>query len=111
MSATFQIQSQGFSATQQQLLQLAEPDFQQELLENIGAIVESQTRQRIQEDKAGPDGKVWTEWLERYSRARNGGQSLLQSKGALKGSGQGFMIFRPLPGFRFLRKVIHNFRF
>lgn len=38
MSATFQIQSQDFSNTQQQLLQLANPDFQRKLLENLGAV-------------------------------------------------------------------------
>ena len=92
MSATFQIQSQGFPATQRQLLQLANPDFQRELLESVGALVESQTRQRIQENKTRPDGKAWAKWSERYGRTRNGGQSLLQNEGDLLDSIQYLVI-------------------
>ena len=83
MPATFQVQSQGFSATQRQLLQLANLDSQQELLDSVDALVKSQTRQRIQEDKIGPDGKIWARWSEHYGRTRNSGQSLLQSEGDL----------------------------
>ena len=83
MSATLQVQSHGFSTTKRQLLQFANQNFQQELLESIGAMVESQTRQRIQEDKTGPDGKAWPKWSERYGKTRNSGQSLLQNEGDL----------------------------
>ena len=76
MSATFQVQSQGFSTTQRQLLQLVTPDFQQELLGSVGALVESRTRQRIQEDKTGPDGKVWAKWSERYLQENGAAQRM-----------------------------------
>lgn len=83
MSTAFTIKSNGFAAAQRKLLQMGSLDLHSELLENVGALVESQTRQRIQEDKIGPDGQAWAEWSERYGRTRNSGQSLLQSEGDL----------------------------
>lgn len=54
-----------------------------ELLEGIAAEVETQTRRRISEEKTAPDGTAWPEWSEDYAATRNGGQSLLESSGAL----------------------------
>jgi len=56
------------------------------LLDMIGATVESQTRRRIEEDKAGPDGTPWPAWSERYAATRHGGQSLLEGEGDLMDS-------------------------
>lgn len=53
------------------------------LLAGIGAEVESQTRRRIEEEKAGPDGQAWPEWSDRYARGRHGGHSLLIGEGDL----------------------------
>ena len=83
MSITIEIQSNGLAAARRQLLQLERPDYMAELLESVGALVESQTRRRIQEEKTGPDGEAWAEWSERYARTRHGGQSLLQGEGDL----------------------------
>ena len=41
------------------------------LLEGIGAEVESQTRRRIQVDKASPSGKAWPEWSADYAETRH----------------------------------------
>lgn len=53
------------------------------LLDAVGAEVESQVRRRISTEKAGPDGKPWVAWSERYAATRHAGQSLLQSEGHL----------------------------
>ena len=44
---------------------------------------ESQTRRRISEEKAGPDGDAWPEWSDRYAATRHGGHALLESEGHL----------------------------
>jgi len=54
-----------------------------DLLESVGALVESQTRRRIQEEKEGPMGQAWPEWNELYALDRHGNQSLLEGSGAL----------------------------
>jgi len=43
-----------------------------ELMENIAALVESQTRRRIQEEKTSPDGEPWPEWSEDYAESKHG---------------------------------------
>ena len=53
------------------------------LLEAIGAEVESQTRRRISEEKASPDGTPWQPWSEAYGETRHGGHSLLEGEGDL----------------------------
>jgi phage virion morphogenesis protein len=53
------------------------------LLDAIGAVVESQTRDRIQNQKASPEGDPWPAWSEAYAATRGAGQSLLQSEGFL----------------------------
>lgn len=42
------------------------------LLEAVGAIVESQTRRRISDEKTAPDGKKWEEWSEGYAASKHG---------------------------------------
>ncbi|TLP70810.1 phage virion morphogenesis protein [Pseudomonas nitroreducens] len=56
------------------------------LLEGIGAEVESQTRRRIQVDKASPSGSPWPEWSADYAETRHSGKSLLQGGGHLLNS-------------------------
>lgn len=57
-----------------------------DLLEKIGAEVESQTRRRFGENKASPAGDPWEDWSPRYAETRHAGQSLLQSEGDLADS-------------------------
>lgn len=86
MSGTsFDVKPQGFSEIQQRLLQISGADFSQ-LLDNVGALVESQTRRRIQEQKKGPDGTAWRQWSPAYAARRRGGHSLLQGEGHLMDS-------------------------
>jgi phage virion morphogenesis protein len=54
-----------------------------QLLEEIGAEVESQTRRRISEEKTSPDGEKWPAWSDAYAATRHEGQSLLEAEGYL----------------------------
>ena len=54
-----------------------------ELVRDLAAAVESQTKRRIGETKTDPDGAPWPEWAESTRRRRRGGQSLLQEEGGL----------------------------
>ncbi len=54
-----------------------------ELLEDVGAVHESQVRRRITDEKTSPDGQPWQKWSDSYAETRPAGKSLLQSEGAL----------------------------
>lgn len=56
------------------------------LLDAMGAIVETQTRRRIESEKESPDGQSWVDWSPRYAKTRHGGHSLLQNEGHLHDS-------------------------
>lgn len=47
----------------------------------IGAFIEDQTRLRIADEKADPDGNAWASWSARYAQTRNPHHSLLVDKG------------------------------
>lgn len=49
----------------------------------VAAIVESQTRRRIQDEKTAPDGTPWADWSPAYADTRHSGHSLLQGDGDL----------------------------
>ncbi|MGE4489277.1 MAG: phage virion morphogenesis protein [Kiritimatiellales bacterium] len=51
------------------------------LSDEIGALVVSQTQERIANTKRGPDGDAWPDWSEVYAQTRHGGQSLLFAEG------------------------------
>lgn len=67
---------------ERRLARMSGVDFH-DLLETVGATVESQTRRRIQVEKADAEGKPWPAWSPRYALTRHAGQSLLQGEGAL----------------------------
>lgn len=54
-----------------------------ELLDIIGAKVESQTRRRIQDKKESPDGKSWQKWSDKYAKRRPSGKTLLMNEDSL----------------------------
>jgi len=57
-----------------------------DLLDIIGATVESQTRRRIEDDKSSPVGVPWAAWSEAYADTRHSGHSLLEGEGHLLAS-------------------------
>ncbi|EGQ7799293.1 phage virion morphogenesis protein [Vibrio parahaemolyticus] len=62
---------------------LGDPKHKAELLDVMGALVESQTRRRIADEKTAPDGSPWPDWSPEYKKTRHGNQSLLQGGGDL----------------------------
>lgn len=70
---------------QTRLDRLAKADRSQ-LLEDLGAVLESSTRARIQSEKSGPDGEPWPDWSPAYAETRHGGHSLLSADGGLLNS-------------------------
>ncbi|TQP97128.1 phage morphogenesis protein [Vibrio cholerae] len=68
---------------QKMLDALSNPKLKEELLDSLGAVVESQTRRRIADEKSAPDGTKWDSWSNGYAKTRNGNQSLLQGDGDL----------------------------
>lgn len=43
-----------------------------EMLEGIGAEIESQTRRRLQVEKTSPEGEDWVDWSETYVSRKHG---------------------------------------
>lgn len=68
---------------EQVLATLSNPKHQNDLLHSLGAVVESQTRRRIADEKTSPGGEPWAPWSESYAKTRHGNQSLLQGDGDL----------------------------
>lgn len=68
--------TRGLQALAEQLNQLATADYD-DMLEQIGATVESQTRRRLSEEKEAPDGSPWkplsNDWSARKSERSSGG--------------------------------------
>lgn len=54
-----------------------------DLLDTVGAVTESQTRERLSNEKSAPDGTPWQAWSPEYARTRHSGQSLLENEGHL----------------------------
>jgi len=77
-----EVDVRGMRRVQSQLRKFANAPID-ELMDAVGAELQSQTHERITEDKAGPDGEEWPEWSERYAKTRHAGQSLLEGEGAL----------------------------
>lgn len=71
----------------------SDASLQAELLDSIGAVVESQTRRRITGEKTSPAGEKWQAWSDSYADTRHGNQSLLQGDGDLLDSIQ-FIVER-----------------
>jgi phage virion morphogenesis protein len=57
-----------------------------ELLDQAGAVIASQTRQRIHDEKTAPDGSQWKPWSVGYARTRRANHSLLMNDGHLHDS-------------------------
>lgn len=76
--------AEGLEDLAEQLNQLSQGDFG-EMLEQIGAVVESQTRRRLSEEKEAPDGSAWEplteQWQARKAEKSSGG--MLEYQGHL----------------------------
>lgn len=59
----------GFDQARRRLQKLSHFDLR-DLLDNIGAVVESQVRRRIMEEKESPDGTPWAPLSEKYAKRK-----------------------------------------
>lgn len=67
------IEAQGLSQFDDRLAALVNVFGARETLETVGALVESQTRRRIEEEKADPaTGLAWAEWSPEYAARPHG---------------------------------------
>jgi phage virion morphogenesis protein len=80
-----EISLQGHGAIIQRLELLRDMDITP-LRHQIGALVESQTRDRIHTQKQSPDGKKWLEWGANWAASRHKGHGLLENEGDLLNS-------------------------
>ena len=53
------------------------------LMRSLAAELQSQTQNRIVEEKASPEGEAWKPWAEEYALTRHQGNSLLRGEGRL----------------------------
>lgn len=83
--AQVSLTTQGIEEAARKLGQLATFD-QEDMMNGIGQLLWSSTRQRIATEKQGPQGEVWNPWSEDYAATRHGGHSLLQGRGDLHDS-------------------------
>ncbi|PTE15921.1 phage virion morphogenesis protein [Pseudogemmobacter blasticus] len=57
-----------------------------QIMYEVGALIEDQTKLRIDEEKTGPDGRTWAAWSDAYAQTRGPAHSLLVGEGNLLGS-------------------------
>lgn len=75
----------GIERLQNRIHALGELD-RHDLLDAIGAEIETQTHRRIRDEKSGPDGTPWPNWFAEYAKTRHGNHSLLMGEGNLDDS-------------------------
>lgn len=59
------------------------PQRLERLLDSVGATLESQTRERLGDDKKDPEGKPWAPWSPDYAERRPSNGGLLELSGGL----------------------------
>lgn len=82
MSIALTTDFSGIERLQRRIDRLANPELDQ-LGEQLGSLVESQTRRRLSSDKEAPDGTPWAPWSDDYAASRKGGKSPLEGEGDL----------------------------
>ena len=84
--ASISFDVQGLPQLKARINKLASRSNFNELLEGIGAEIESQTHRRLQEEKQSPEGEPWPVWSDSYAQSRHSGHSLLMNEGKLDDS-------------------------
>jgi phage virion morphogenesis protein len=82
MSVRLEYDLSAINRLNQRIARLADLD-RRGLMQTVGAVVESQTRKRLANEKRSPDGTPWEAWSEQYAGTRHGGHSLLEGDGNL----------------------------
>ncbi len=84
--ASIQIDSSALARIQKSMARLTSNQNLSELLDGIGAEIETQTRRRIEEERESPAGEPWAEWSEKYRTTRKDNQEKLFNEGNLADS-------------------------
>lgn len=88
---TYELAVEGIEHAAARLKGLAEYEIA-DLAFDIGALLESSTKERIATEKRGPDGTPWPAWSAGYASTRGAHHSLLMNEGNLLDSIQNFSI-------------------
>jgi len=82
--AVLEIKSKELATLNKRLVKwFAKIDKPSEAMELIATHLESQTRRRIEEERADSESRAWPEWSEKYAKTRHENQNLLQNEGDL----------------------------
>lgn len=85
MSVGIQVDTSGLDAALKRINRLsATLEAKRHLYDVIGALVTSQTQERLQNEKTAPDGTPWKEWSASYAATRGPQHSLLINEGFLQ---------------------------
>lgn len=84
--AAIEISLDGVKRLNQRFAKLAHIDTDKQFLYEVGSTVESQTHNRIRNEKNSPEGIAWPEWSDEYAKTRHSGHSLLMNEGDLDDS-------------------------
>ncbi len=76
------IELRGIDRLNRVLMRLSNVD-PQDLMGAMANLVESQTRQRLEEGKMSPDYDAWPSWSDGYRKTRRGNHALLENEGHL----------------------------
>jgi phage virion morphogenesis protein len=80
--AVFEIDARELDRVRFALVRMSSARFDK-LADTIGTELDSQTKERIEDDKKAPDGTPWASWSSEYAKTRHAGQSLLQGESHL----------------------------
>ncbi len=81
--AFIEIEISGLADAINRLGALTQPSRKGEALSIVGALLETQSRNRIAKEKRAPGGEPWKAWSPGYAASRHHGQSLLRAEGNL----------------------------
>ena len=85
MAGVVELEIRGLDAAIAMINRMGDPRLGHDGLEQLGGLIENQTKARFSERKA-PDGTPWAPWSAAYAATRHGGHSLLVGDGHLRDS-------------------------
>ncbi len=82
MSVDMRVDMRDLDRLANRIAQLGDMDTRP-LMDELGAVVVSQTQRRIDSEKTDPDGNPWEAWSDSHAKTRHQGHSLLMGSGGL----------------------------
>lgn len=103
------------SADAQRALSRLSPELWAQISDEVGSLLEDQTKRRIEDEKTAPDGTPWAPWSPTYAarlkkRNRTTARSLLVGEGSLRDSIQNLVVGSDIMvGTNMVYGAIHQF--